>query len=162
MARGNKILITEEPRGKFYEGVMNGTPLPGTIMQIQAGVSVDGNGHHTFVVYNRDADGNRPAGPHFVLLEAGAGRDADAAYITSGSAFMYVPLPGDELNLRWSEAGTGTGDAVAVGDLAIVDDGTGLLVDTTGSPEVEPFAAMEAVSDVVALGTLIWCIATGY
>ena len=74
---------------------------------------------------------------------------------------MYVPLPGDELNLRWSEAGTGTGDAVAVGDLAMVDDGSGLLVDTS-SPEVEPFMAMEAVTDVTATGTLVWCMATGY
>ena len=161
MSRRNKIVITEEPRGRFIEGVISGTPLPGTIMQIQAGTAVDGNGHHTFVVYNRDADGNRPQGPHFVLREPGSGRNFDTAYITGSLGFMYVPLPGDELNLRWSEAGTGTGDAVAVGDLAMVDDGSGLLVDTS-SPEVEPFMAMEAKSDVVATGTLVWCMATGY
>ena len=161
MSRGNRIVLSENPRGRFLEGTITGTPLPGTIMQLDT-TAVDGNGRHTWVVFNRDDDGDRPVGPLAVLTEKGEGFDFDTAYVTGDRGFLYVPLPGDELNLRWSEAGTGTGDAVAVGDLAIVDDGTGLLVDTTGTPQSEPFVAMEAVTDVTSTGTLVWCMATGY
>lgn len=159
---GNKINITENPRGRFIGGVVSGTPLPGTIMQIEAGTAVNGNGDHTWVVFNRDADGDRPLGPLAVLLERGEGYDYETAYETGGQAFLYIPLPGDELNVLWSAAGTGTGDAVTVGLLGIVDDGTGLLVTTTGSPQTEPFMAMEAVSDVTATGTLTWVIFSGF
>lgn len=162
MARGNKIVITENPRGKFFEGTITGTPLPGTVMQLSTGVAVDGNGRHTWIVYQPGTDGDRPVGPLAVALEKGEGNDFDQAYVTGDRGFLYVPLAGDEMNMRWSAAGTGAADATTVGLLAIVDTGTGLLVDTTGSVESEPFAAMEAVTDVVATGTLVWCIATGY
>jgi len=162
MARGNKILITENPRGKFFEGIITGTPLPGTVMQLETGTAVDGNGVHTWVVYQPGTDGDRPVGPIAVALEKGEGFDNTTAYVTGDRGFLYVPLPGDELNMRWSAAGTGAADAVTVGLLAVVDTGTGLLVDTTGSPQTEPFVAMEAVDDVTATGTLVWCMATGY
>lgn len=159
--KGSAVVISEEPRGRFVEGVVEGTPLPGTIMQRKAATAVDNNGRHTWVVYNRDADGDRPAGAIAVLLERGEGYTYETAYTTGHQCFLYIPLPGDELNVLWSAAGTGTGDSVAVGDLAIVDDGTGLLVATTGSPQNEPFVAMEAVTDVVAAGTMTWVEYTG-
>lgn len=159
--RGSTVVITENPRGRFIEGVVSGTPKPGTIMQLTT-TAVDGNGRHTWVVFNRDADGNRPAGPLAVLLERGEGYTYDTAYTDGDQCFLYIPLPGDELNLLWSTAGTGASDATAVGDIAIVDDGTGLLVATTGSPEIEPFVAMEVVSDTVAAGTMVWVMFSGY
>jgi len=160
--KGTRVLITEEPRGRFVEGVVSGTPAPGTIMQIKAATAMDGNGRHTWEAYNRDADGNRPQGPLAVLLERGEGYDYETAYATGYQCFLYIPLPGDEMNLLWSTAGTGESDSVAVGDLAIVDDGTGYLVATTGTPESEPFMAMEALTDTTATGTMCWCIFTGY
>ena len=159
--RGNRVLITAEPRGRFIEGIVDGTPYPGTIMEVSA-VAVDAMGRHTWGVYNPGGDGQMPIGPYAVLLERGEGYNYTTIYVSGYPCFLYVPLPGDELNLLWSEAGTGTGDAVAVGDKAEVDDGTGLLIDTTSTPESEPYIAMEAVSDVVATGTMVWCMATGH
>jgi hypothetical protein len=162
--KGSKILITGEPQGRHFEGpisIASGTLLPGTIMQIKAATAIDGNGHFTFTQYNRDADGNRPAGPYFVLMEKGEGYTYAEAYSDGDHCHVYAPLPGDELNILWSTAGTGTGDSVAVGALAIIDDGTGLLVATTGTPEDEPFVACEALTDTTATGTLTHCMRCG-
>jgi len=158
--KGSKVLITEEPRGRIKAGIISGALLPGTI--VQQTTAPDGNSLATWGVYNRSADGNRPAGPIAVLLERGEGYTYATAYTSGYHCEVYIPLPGDELNVLWSASGTGTGDSVAFGDLAIVDDGTGLLVDTTGTPESEPFMAMEAVSDVVSAGTMVWSMFTGY
>jgi hypothetical protein len=152
--KGSRVLITGEPKGRFLEGTISGTPLPGTIMQIKADTAIDGNGHFTFEAFNRDADGDNPQGPLFVLLEKGEGYTYATAYANGDHGFLYCPLPADELNLLWAAAGTATTDSVAVGDLAIVNDGDGLLIDTTGSPEQEPFMACEALTDVVAAGTM--------
>ncbi len=162
MARGNQIVIQENPRGQFLGGIIVGTPLPGTIVQMVAGTAVDGNGHFRYEVYDRDADGNHPQGPLIILLENGEGNDFTVAYETLHHANLYIPLPGDDLNVRWSTAGTGTGDSLTVGQIGIVDDGTGLIVDTTGSPESEAFTSMEALTDTVATGTLAWARFSGY
>lgn len=155
--RGNKILITENPRGRFIGGVISGTPLPGTIMQILAGTAVNGNGDHTWTAYNRSADGDNPQGPYALLLERGEGYDYETAYETGGQGFLYIPLPGDEMNVLWTTSGTSTGDSLTVGQIGMVDDGTGFIIDTTGV-ESEPFMAMEALTDTTATGTLAWVI----
>lgn len=167
--RGNAILITEDPRGKFLSGVIDGTPRPGMIMQVQA-TAVNSNGHHTWGVYDRDADGDNPAGPLAVLLEKGEGvapfsydsstppvrtNDGGDAYAAGDVATFYCPLPGDQLNVLWATSGTGTGDALAVAQIGMPEDGTGLIIDTTGV-ECEPVIAMEALTDTVAAGTLTW------
>ena len=161
--KGSKILITGEPKGRFFEGPIStsGTPKPGTIMQIKAATAINGNGQFTFTEYAPGGDGQMPIGPYLVLLEKGEGYTYATAYATGEHCHVYCPLPGDELNLLWSAAGTGTGDAVAVGDKAIVDNSTGLLIDTTGTPEDEPFIACEALTDVVATGTLVHCMRCG-
>jgi hypothetical protein len=89
------------------------------------------------------------------------GKIATDAYVTGSRCFMYVPAPGEDINMLVSAAGTGT-DAQAIGDLYIVDKGTGMLVATSGTVESEPFQCMETLADVVATGTLVWCQATGH
>jgi hypothetical protein len=158
----NTIIKSAEPRGRFLEGIISGTPKPGTVMQIKAATERIG-GRFTFVVYDRDADGDHPAGPFYVLLEDKLqGRTVDTAYADGERCFLYCPLPGDELNMLVTAAGTGTGDAIAIGDILMVDDGTGLLVATTGDPQTEAFMAAETLSDVVAAGTLTSVIFSGY
>jgi len=158
---GTGIMVSSHPRGVFLEGKASGTLKPGMIVQIKATDLV--SGRPVFEKYNRDADGNRPQGPFFVVLEDTLqGKTYSDSYSDGDRVFVYAPLPGEELNVLWSAAGTGTGDSVAIGDLAIPDDGTGLLITTTGTPECEPFMAMEAVSDVTAEGTLVRCMFTGY
>lgn len=162
MARGNGIIVTANPAGRFEEGFVNGTPLPGTVMQIEAAVEPVG-GRYSYTAYDRDADGNRPAGAPCILLpKQDEARARDTAYADNERCFVYYPLPGEEFNMLWFATGTGTGDSVAIGDLAIVNDGDGLLLTTTGSPETEMFMSRETVSDVVAAGTLVHVEFTGY
>lgn len=160
--RGKQIIVTANPRGVFMEGVINTgeTPKPGTIMQLDPTQTMVG-GRHVWKIYNRDADGNRPAGPYIVLLEDKLrGKTITDAYAAGDRAFGYVPLPGEEINLLHLNV-TGTGDDVALGDLLIVDDTTGKVLVTTGSPESEPAMALEALTDPTA-DELLWCIWTGY
>ena len=54
----------------------------------------------------------------------------------------------------------GTADDVTKGMKLIIDDGTGKVVPTTGTPESEPFVAREAITDPTA-DQLLWCSYSG-
>ena len=157
----DSILLEGEPKGKRIEGYIDGsTPKPGTVMQLKAATEPV-NGRHTWEVYNRDADGNRPQGALAVLLEDHLqGKDDDDAYADGDRCFLYVPAPGDELRMLVANI-AGTGDSFAIGDLLIVNDGDGKLIATTGSVESEPFTVMETVAALTA-DTLVHCMFTGY
>jgi len=158
MAKGSKIIITSEPKGVFMEGIVSGTPSPGTVMQIKAATEPV-LGKFTWEVANTDADGNQRLVA--VLLEdALQGKLATDAYTTGTRCFLYCPIPGEELNMLLANI-AGTADDHAIGELLIVDDGTGLLIATTGSPESEPFVCLETVTDPTA-DTLARCMFTGY
>lgn len=164
MARGSNIIVTSEPKGRFIEGAIatGETPKPGTIMQIQDSAGLDENGRFTFEAYNADADGARPKGPIFVLLgDDYQGRLSTGAYAAGESCFLYVPLPGDELNILLQDV-SGTADTHAFGEMLIIDDGTGKLIATTGSPECEPFKLLEDVDTAPTADTLAHVIFTGY
>jgi hypothetical protein len=162
MARGNEIVVNADPLGRFMEGYIGAglTPKPGTIMQLQPATALQG-GRHTFELYNADADGGNPKGPWYVLLpDHLQGKGPTDAYAAGDRAFFYTPLPGDELNLLVANL-AGTADDHAVGEILIVDDGTGLLIVTTGSPETEVAILLEAITDPTA-DTLAWCKWTGH
>lgn len=162
MARGNSIIVSANPRGVFMEGyIASGiTPKPGTILQIQSATALVG-GRHTFELYNADADGARPKGPHYVLLENSLfGKDATTAYAAGEMCRLYTPLPGEELNLLLADVG-GTGDDHTKGEILIVDDTTGKLIATTGTPEAEVAQLLESFTDPTA-DQLAWCIWTGH
>lgn len=157
MARGsNQIIVSSEPAGKFQEGFVKSgeTFYPGMIVQKDPSVVLR-QGRHTYKIYNRDADGDNPAGPHWVVLpdylRGGLVTDSFAA---GERCFLYAPLPGDELNLLVKNI-AGTGDDHAVGEILMVDDDTGKLVATTGSPEREVCQLLEAITDPTA-DTLAW------
>lgn len=162
MARGNSIIVTPEPKGRFLEGLIASgeTPKPGTIVQIQIATALV-SGKFTWEIYNVAADGSRPSGP-FILLREDAlqGRLATTAYAAGENALGYVPLPGDELNLLVLNL-AGTADDHTKGEILIVDDTTGKMIATTGSPETEVAMLLETITDPVA-DTLAWCIWTGY
>lgn len=78
MARGNEIIVSANPRGRFIEGKLATgiTPKPGTILQLQVATAIDTNGRFTFELFNADADGARPKGPLCILdMDWGAGKD---------------------------------------------------------------------------------------
>ena len=156
---GNKVNITGTPIGHGFEGIVSGTPKPGTVMQLAAATEPV-QGDYTWEVFNADADGDRRL--IAILLERGEGYTWETAYETGHKAFLYIPLPGDEFNMLVRAAGTATSDAQAIGDLYIVDDATGLLVATTGDPESEPFVCMETLTDVVTAGTMVHVMYTGH
>lgn len=161
MARLNEIVITSNPLGLFSEGPIAAgiTPKPGTIMQIQSATALVG-GRWTYELYNADADGGRPKGPYYVLLEDNMqGKTVTDAYAAGEWARYYTPLPGDELNLLVANL-SGTADDHTKGEMLIVDDTTGLMIATTGSPENEVAQLLETITDPTA-DTLAWCIWTG-
>jgi len=160
MAKGNDIIVASTPRGKFIEGIVSGTPKPGTLMQIKAAVEPVG-GRLTYEAYAPGTDGERR--PILVLLADDLqGKLATDAYVTGTRCKLYAPIMGEEMNVLVSAAGTGTGDSIAIGDLLIGNTGDGLLIKTTGDPESEPFQSMETLTDVVATGTLTHVMYTGY
>lgn len=162
MARGNEIIVSANPRGRFIEGKLATgiTPKPGTILQIQA-AAIDANGRFTFELYNADADGGRPKGPLCILdLDWGQGKTNSDAYADSAAVRCYIPIPGEEFNLLIKNE-SGTADDHAIGEMLIIDDTTGFLIATTGSPESEPFMLLETITDPT-VDTLAHVIFTGY
>lgn len=158
--KGNEIVVASNPRGMFVEGYVDGTPKPGTCMQIKAGVEPIG-GRYTYEVYNKAADGAR--GQILVLCaDQLQGKTADDAYVDGDRCFLYSPVMGEELNcLIGDVAGTGATSDFSIGDKLIVDDGTGKLVDASGSEESAPFELLETITDLAA-DYLAHVVYTGY
>ena len=167
MARGNKILITSEPRGRFEEIVVAGTPKPGTCMYPKNTANVQG--HRTMepagttAALGMGADGDMI--PVAVLLSsldhaaAPPGKIATDAYADGDLGVVYYPVEGDELNVLFLNA-AGTADDVTLGMKMIIDDGTGQILPTAGTVESEPFVAREAFTDPTA-DKLLWMVFTG-
>jgi|TARA_R110002096_G_scaffold55026_16_gene141645 hypothetical protein len=153
MASGNEIIVTGEPKGVFLEGYITGTPLPGTIVTLDVSEAVS-NGRFTYEPFS-PATGLR-AMTAVLLPDSLKGKTETEAYVTGDRCFMYVPVAGEEMNVLVQDSE----DAIVVGDLLIVETATGLLLETTGTPESEPFQALEALGTIAA-DTLCHVIATG-
>lgn len=167
MARGNKIVVSESPRGVFMEGRVTGTPKPGTVLEIDWSVAKDDGGRFTWEPFGVtgasgakgvSADGDRRI-IAVLLADKLQGKTATDAYVTGTRCFMYVPVAGEELNMLVADV-AGTGDDHAVADIFMVDDGTGKLVETTGDPESEPFVCLENTTNPLA-DALLHCLYTG-
>jgi hypothetical protein len=160
MARGNRVVVNPDAKGAYEWGYVASAEKPGTIMQLDPSVALKA-GKHTWVPFNRDATGNRPKGPYAVIVEdLHQGKAATAAHTAGEICKMYIPQEGDELNLLYGEA-AGTADDVALGDILIVEDGTGAVIVTTGTVENEVAVALEAITDPTA-DQLLWCRWSGY
>lgn len=162
--RGKEIIVTTEPGGRFDEGFVNTgeTFYPGMIVQRDPSQALQG-GRHTYKIYDRAADGDQPQGAFWVvtnLLGALVGK-TNTDSIVAGERFMaYSPLAGEELNLLVANI-AGTADDHALGEILMVDDGTGKLVATTGTPETEVAQLLEDITDPTA-DTLAWCEWSGH
>ena len=158
--RGERIVISADPQGKFLDGIVYGTPKPGTVMQVRASAGIDeATGRPTFEVFNRDFDGQH--GIMAVLCENDMEGDrATVAYATGTLCQLYVPIAGEELNMLVKDV-SGTADDHSLGAMMMVDDGTGMLVTAYGSAESEPFQLLEALTDITE-DTLAHCLFTGF
>ena len=164
----DRIVLSAQPRGVFEEITIVGTPKPGTVMVIvpgQTAVNDDGRWDYEPAgttaasgTQGMGADGDRI--PIAVLIEdALQGRAVSTAYATGDRGRVYYPAVGEELNMLMQNA-AGTGDDLTVGDPLIVDDGTGKVLKSAGTPETEPFMCLQVVTDPTA-DQLIWTKFTG-
>lgn len=175
MAKGNGIIVSAEPRGKFEECYISGTPKPGTVMELKIGTAQKG-GRWTYepagttannsTYSGMAADGNRM--PIAVLcsgvesMSGPPGGLQDTAYADGDRGMVYFPVPGEELNMILKdESGTAGDQDFVPGTKLIVDDGTGKLIASAGSPESEPFICLETKADLAA-DYLSWCMYTGH
>lgn len=162
MALGNSIIVSPMPRGVDMEGYVNAALLPGTIVQIDVSEGLGDDGRPDWEAFNSSADGVRPIGPLGILLEdRHQGKEVTDAYVSGDRCFVYIPQAGEEYNLLLADL-TGTADDHLFGEMLIVNDGDGLLIATTGSPETEPFMLLEAVTDPTGADDLVHVIYTGY
>jgi hypothetical protein len=160
MARGNRIVVNPDADGAYEWGFITTAEKPGTVLQINPSVALK-SGKHTWIVYTRDADGDHPKGPFAILVEdLFQARDATTAVTAGDFAKMYIPLPGDELNLLYKNV-AGTADDVAAGDILTVDSGTGKVQVSSATPETEVAVALEAIVDPTA-DQLLWCRWSGH
>lgn len=148
----NTIVISPEPRGRFFDGIINGTPLPGVVVQLDLGVESVG-GKFTYEVVNVATEGDHRIGPILVLLEDQLqGKTITDAYVSGKQCFLYAPLPGDELLMQVEDI-AGTGDDYTIGQALMINDAGGELLGTTGVIE-EPFVSMETITDPTAAALL--------
>lgn len=168
MAKGTKIIVSSNPKGVFLEGLISGTPKPGTIMELKTATAPVG-GRHTFIAATR-ADG--AIGEIFVLLgddlqgklEVGAAQSFGPpapgdAYVSGTRGFLYCPQPGEELNLIVASV-AGTADDVAIGDKFGVEQTSGKLKANSAFASA-PFRSMEVVTDPTA-DYMLWVMFLGH
>lgn len=157
MSSHNSIVLSAAPAGRFLEGIVSGTPKPGTIMELVAATEPVG-GKHTWQAATPASDGDLIL--IAILLEQyWLGKGPDDAYATGTQCRMYCPIPGDEVQVLLQNQ-AGTADDFAIGDKLIVDQ-LGLLIATAGSPESEPFVVAETLTDLTE-DTLCHCFYTGH
>lgn len=158
--RGNEIVVTADPIGRFIEGQYEGnlTCVAGQILQLDY-TNIVGN-EPAMKLYIPGSNGAKPIGPYVVALVANLwGRMPTVfpnpssyssstvsypgtAYNAGDRIFGYIPYVGDELNLLIAD-GPGTGLSYTAGNQFIVQNGTGKLLLTSGSPASIPFTLLE-------------------
>ena len=153
--KGSKILLKGDLE-RMIEGVISGTPKPGTIMQLQASTAEVG-GRLTYEVYNPSAVTD-PRQVLVLLEDSLQGKLYSDAYVSGTRGFLYPVRAGDELNMLTKDV-SGTGDTHTIGDRLAGDPGTGKLVVVGTSANRAQFQAIETVAAPTAD---IWlaCIAT--
>lgn len=160
MARGSEIIVSANPQGVFLEGTIYGTPKPGTVMQVKATALI--GGRPVWQVYDTAGDGY-PGMVAVLLPDSLQGGLATTAYATGTHCFLYCPIAGEELNMLVADvSGTGTSgsEAKAIGDILMVDDGTGKLVDDSSGLR-KPFILLEAQAEPISADALLHCMYTG-
>lgn len=152
--KGTQVIVSGNPQGKFLEGTIVGTPKPGTLMQIKASIEPV-NGRHSWEPYGTTSNGGDGA-PRMVavlLSDEEQGKTYDDAFVTGTRGRLYVPIPGEELNVRKADI-SGTGSATEdlnIGERLLIVEGTGkvspVAVGLIASPVSYPFISLETVND---------------
>ena len=168
MAKGNKIIVSAEPKGRFLEGYISGTPKPGTVVELKWTTAIKG-GRWTWEAavttaatganHGMAANGDRL--PITILVnDELRGKLITDAYVDGDRCFLYQPAIGEEVNVLVANL-AGTADDHTIGEKMMVEDGTGKMLVSVGAIEAEPFVLLENITDPVA-DTLAWAYFTGY
>ena len=147
-ARGNLIILTADPKGTFLEGTVQGTPKPGTSMEMvpTTGAFYAG-GRHQYRANTSGTDGKRNLVA--ILLEDGLqGKLSTDAYVDSSRCFLYCPIAGEELNILVADI-AGTADIHTVGDKLMYQSGTGKYIAATGTVH-EAFSLLQTTAAFTA------------
>ncbi len=154
MSRGSTIVLTANPKGNFWGGVIGDTSAPGTIMQVQAGTAMK-NGLPTWVASAPGTDGDKVL-PAVLMEDRKQGKTITDVYVSGRLCEVYCLLPGDMFNGLVGEV-AGTGNSYQVGDRLMIDAETGILVPEVGTSTIEDAFAV-VLEDVpqVAGSTLVW------
>jgi hypothetical protein len=145
----NATTIVCKGRGHFFEGDLATGNLP------KPGQAVTLTSAGTYELFNGAADGDRSE-MLIVREDELLGKLKTAAYADSSRVYLYAPQPGDEIQVLVL-----SGENIAIGDKLIPDDGTGKFIETTGSPEREPFVALESSGGALGADGHILCRFTG-
>ena len=150
--KGKSIVLSAYPRGVHMEAIAGEAGIkPGHLLRIKPATALDGSGRYTVELWEGNATGERSI---VVVADIGfEGQTYDDAYTNGDRVRVYFPLPGEELNVRVKAS-----ESIAVGDALIMETTSGLLIETTGTVESEPFRALEALT---ADGSPVHVIATG-
>ena len=150
------IVVTAHPQGKFLEGVITGTPLPGSIMQLSTGGSF-------LFQEGRFAWGSANLATAGLPILINCLQEDDQQGFTSGTAYVagtrfrsYVPLEGEEMNLLYGTGG-GTSNSLTPGQLLMVQQAGPALVNFGSPPELATFMAYDTLT-LVAEDTLAWVV----
>lgn len=155
--RGSRIMVESDPRGVFLEGIVQGTPLPGTVMGIVPGVKMVG-GRFTWEPLSITTPGD-PRLIAVLLEDQLQGQVYSTAYVNGVRCFLYVPLPGEDINvLAAPEPGTGSANAYTIGErLTLSSSSSGMLIAEATSSVWAPFMSMEHIDFTADTAGLVWC-----
>lgn len=145
MARGNKIIVTADPNGKFDEGTITDTSKPGMFVEVVPGTAMTRGGRPSFRARSLAAGA---IGPVAILLEDDLqGFTADTAYVANKPCRVYWPEAGDQLNAVVGDV-AGTADDVAIGDKFGINNAGKLIANSSYASA--PFQALETKTDPTA------------
>lgn len=130
--------------GIWMEGIIDDTSLPGTLMEVTPG-STPVNGRQHYRHYQPGADGD----PKLVIVlteDCLQGFTYTQPYAVGTRCFLYIPNPGDEMNVLFAaQAGTGSADAVTIGERLIGQSSTGQLVVQSDATKTAIFQSLEHI-----------------
>lgn len=130
--------------GIWMEGIIDDTSLPGTCMEVTPG-STPVNGRQHYRHYQPAADGD-PKQVIVLLEDSLQGFTFTQPYVAGTRCFLYIPLPGDELNVLFApQAGTGSANAVTIGERLIIQHTTGYLIAEASAATDAPWMAYEHI-----------------
>lgn len=157
MSRNNVIIVSANPQGKWMEAPLKTgeTVYPGMCVQQDPSLTMIG-GRFQAKIYDRSADGDNPAGGFWIVLNDYLRQGPlDAAFTGGMRLFLYQPVGGEELNLRFKDI-AGTGDDHPAGEIFTVDDGTGKFIVAAGTEKRQLGQTKEAITDPTS-DSLVWC-----